>query len=276
MTAVSLFEQEKEDLRRQLSSATPKEAEEVLNLVFARMTEAMAADESEDAERQRVRAVMSLVRSAPALLMGADAQAEIVIPDAARGKTHLTPKTGIRFAGLGILAVLAVWLFLSGHVIPAFLAVIAALLPAAAKGIGNEEAVRARGIAAVDADRLLSATASLCRAVDICIADLAGLEQENRIKAGISGDEALLTMLGDLMEAKRAGKPELALGSLDEAEEYLRLSGFEMEEYDETHAADFDVLPTLGESRTIRPAFRKEGRLIRRGTAVVPQRRTLP
>lgn len=275
MTAVSLFEQEKESLRGQLLHATPKEAEEALQPVFARMTEAMAADEKEDAGRQRVRAVMALLLSAPALLSGADARAELVIPDAGK-KTGLTPAAGVKYGGFAILAAVAVWLLLGGHMIPALLTVIAALLIFSAKGIGGTETATARGIAAVDADRLLSAASALCRAADICLADLSGLEQERQLRAGLSGDEALLSTLGNLMEAKRAGRPELALESLDEAEQYLRLSGIELEEYDEAHAGDFDVLPTLGESRTIRPAFRKEGRLIRRGLAVVPQRRTLP
>ena len=276
MTAVSLFEQEKEGLRRQLLHASPGEAEEALTLAFARMTEAMAADEPEDAGRQRIRAVMALTRCAPALLAGADARAELVLPAASREKARLTPAAGVKYGGLALMAALAVWLFLGGHMIPALLAVIAALLPAAAKGAGGTESAQARGIAAVDADRLLSSAATLCRAADNCLSDLAGLEQESRLRAGASGDEALLSMLGNLMEAERSGRPELALGSLAEAEQYLRISGFEVEEYDEAHAEDFDVLPTLGESRTIRPAFRREGRLVRRGTAVVPQRRTLP
>ena len=275
MAAASLFEQEKGTLREQLINAAPKEAEEALTLAFARITEALAAEETDDAGRQRLRAVMSLLQEAPVLLAGADARAELVI-GADPEKTKLTPAQIVKYGGLVLMVVLALWLFLGGQVIPALLAVIAALLPVAVKSVQGTETAKARGIPTVDADRLLSSAAALCRAADICLSDLSGLEQEARLRSGVSGEEALLSMLGNLMEAKRAGRPELALESLSEAEQYLRLSGYEMEEYDDAHAVDFDVLPTLGEGRTIRPAFRKDGQLVRRGTAVMPQRRTIP
>ena len=46
-------------------------------------------------------------------------------------------------------------------------------------------------------------------------------------------------------------------------------------DYSKEHAAHFDVLPTLGAARTIRPALLREGRLVRKGVAAMQMERSV-
>ena len=55
--------------------------------------------------------------------------------------------------------------------------------------------------------------------------------------------------------------------SLAQAEQYLHMLGMEVLRYEEQSAAYFDVLPTMGEARTIRPALIRDGKVLRRGMA---------
>ena len=274
MTAAALFEKEKESLRGALESASPEEAGEAMRRAFARVTDGMAEQAADDEGRQRVRAVMSVAARSAGFLAAGSARAELVV--ASQEKKTPAPGRIALLAGAAVLVLIAAWLFLDGRATAALATLIGGLLLFGAKAVSPAEAAKARGIAGVDAERALSAAAEACRAADTCLADLEELEREGRLRAGLTADEALLTMLGNLMEAKEANRPDLALGSLQEAEQFLRLSGIEALPYDEKHAAYFDVLPTLGGARTIRPAFLKEGRLLQRGTAAVPQRRTSP
>ena len=63
--------------------------------------------------------------------------------------------------------------------------------------------------------------------------------------------------------------------SLDRAEQYLHMLGIEAVSFAEDSAAWFDVLPTMGEARTIRPALIKDGQVIRRGMAALPMERSV-
>ena len=49
----------------------------------------------------------------------------------------------------------------------------------------------------------------------------------------------------------------------------------ELVPYTPENAAMFDLLPTLGDARTIRPALMREGKLLRRGTAACRMERSV-
>lgn len=104
----------------------------------------------------------------------------------------------------------------------------------------------------------------------MCAADLALLEEDRGV-ARLSGtaDDAMLELLSAMMEARASGRQDLALRSLDQAEQYLRMLGVESVFYDPKHAALFDVLPARSGARTVRPALVRDGELVRRGVAAV-------
>ena len=108
------------------------------------------------------------------------------------------------------------------------------------------------------------------------MSDLALLEKENGT-ARLSGtaDDAMLDLLTALMEARASGRAELAMRSLSQAEQYLHALGIELIAYDAAHAQLFDVLPTMGEARTIRPAMMKDGKVLRRGVAALAAERSV-
>ena len=81
--------------------------------------------------------------------------------------------------------------------------------------------------------------------------------------------EAMLDLLSAMMEARASGRQDLALRSLDQAEQYLRMLGVQSVFYDAEHAALFDVLPARSGERTVRPALVRDGELVRRGVAAV-------
>ena len=84
-----------------------------------------------------------------------------------------------------------------------------------------------------------------------------------------TADEAMLDLLSAMMEARASGRQDLALRSLDQAEQYLRMLGVQSVFYDAEHAALFDVLPARSGERTVRPALVRDGELVRRGVAAV-------
>jgi hypothetical protein len=51
--------------------------------------------------------------------------------------------------------------------------------------------------------------------------------------------------------------------------------GVELIFYDEQHAQLFDLLPTMGSARTIRPAMMKDGKILRRGVAAAAMGRSV-
>jgi hypothetical protein len=133
---------------------------------------------------------------------------------------------------------------------------------------------KVRGVAYVEAKALVAQLAQICEAVDVCMSDLA-LVQAAGAQTRLSGtaDEAMLDLLIALMEAKTSGRNEMAMRSLSLAEEYLHMLGMEIIPYEAENAALFDMLPTMGAPRTIRPALMKNGKLVRRGVAAVAKER---
>ena len=78
---------------------------------------------------------------------------------------------------------------------------------------------------------------------------------------------ATVDLLVSLLEARATGRDDVAMRSLDQVEQALRAQGVEAVAYSAERAELFDLLPTLGEERTVRPALVRDGRLLRRGVA---------
>ena len=130
--------------------------------------------------------------------------------------------------------------------------------------------MQARGIPFADAKMLVRSLRQLCQAADICVSDLMLLEKDSgSIRLSGTADDAMLDLLTALMEAKASGRGDLALRSLSQAEQYLHMLGVELVFCGTENTALFDILPTMGETRTIRPAMMQDGKLLRRGVAAL-------
>ena len=173
-----------------------------------------------------------------------------------------------------MLAALAVYEAVGGKLTFALLQALGALLmlfgvngPLTAT---TKQTPHAQAEVAVDAEDMVREIGEICQAADLCAADLALIEKDNG-PARLSGtaDEAMLDLLSAMMEARASGRQDLALRSLDQAEQYLRMLGVQSVFYDAEHAALFDVLPARSGERTVRPALVRDGELVRRGVAAV-------
>ena len=220
------------------------------------------------------------MRRAPQLLRAAGARGELVIQDPPAQK-ETAPDALRRMAkpaGAFLLGALAVYELIDGQTLFALLQLLGAnllLLGGAAKKAESGQ-MQARGIPCADAQALVRALRELCQAVDICVSDLLLLEKDAGL-ARLSGsaDDAMLDLLSALMEAKASGRDDLAMRSLNQAQQYLHMLGVEILFYDPACAQHFDILPTMGESRTIRPAMMRDGKLLRRGTAALQAGRSV-
>ena len=233
----------------------------------------LAQDEQDDMARQRMQAVMACARRAPHMLRACAARGELLLEEAAASPKERLQK-GVRPLGGFLLAALAVYQVIEGR--PAFAALQLAgmCLLVFCGGQKAGTGVKARGVAVVDAELAVRMLREMCQAVDICVSDLMLLEKEAGA-ARLSGtaDEAMLDLLVSQLEAKASGRAELALRSLERAEQVLHMLGIEVRYYSAENADLFDVLPTMGEARTIRPALLKDGQVIRRGTAALAMER---
>ena len=263
------FERVRDDLRSRLSLCRTLEescaaAEKAIEGIAANL----AKNESSAADRQKAGAVLALCKNAPRLIYSCTARGELVLN---QSKESFTGKavSKLPLAGLGILLCVAAFEFLSGRIIPAVLTLIGAGLAAGSKGLlALTPAAEARGIPVCEADKMTAALADLCRAADVCLLDLDTIEKENALRLESRADEALLSYFGELLEAEASGRQDLAQRSLEGAKDYLSVLGIESLDYNDKNAVYFDVLPTLGEEKTLRPALLKDGRLLRRGVAV--------
>lgn len=282
MNAITVFEERKEEFRAQIQAAQEAKARiAAAQLALEQIACVLAQEEQDDTARQRQQAVLALARRAPELLDSAGAQGELVIAQAKEAKKPAKALHGAKAIGAGLLALLAAVELIDGRFI--FAAVQAAgcallflgggALPALFARAG---AAQARGIVTIDADVLLARVGDLCRAVDVCVSDLAILEKE----AGLSrlsgtADEAMIDLLLAMLEAKASGRADAGERMLARAEQYLRMLGMEAVMYSAETADSFDVLPTLSGERTVRPALYKDGKLIRRGVAARAMERSV-
>ena len=280
MNAVTAFSSRQEQLLAQLqSAANMDEAIASCMLALEQVACELAQDEQDDLARQRQQAVLAAVRRAPQLLRAVGAKGELVLEQAPLSKLGTPDKLRglMRPAGAFLLGALAVYELIDGKTLFALLQLLGAnLLFFSGMHKAESAQMTARGIPCVQAESMLRALQELCQAVDICVSDLMLLEKDAGM-AQLSGtaDDAMLDLLGALMEAKASGRGDLALRSLNQAQQYLHMLGVEIIPYSDAHAQLFDILPTMGDSRTIRPAMLKDGRLLRRGAAALQAGRSV-
>lgn len=276
MNAATAFEHRKDALREQLLQAQDaQQAALACTMALEQVACELAQDEEDEFARQRQQAVIAVARQAPALLQAGRARGELILAEQTT-KAEEGDKLGryLQLAGVFTLCALAVYEYVQGRSGVALLQAIGALLFAAGsmrmQPARQEESAKARGIAYVDASAALMQMQQLCEAVDVCIGDLALVERSgSSMRLSGTSDDAMLDLLVALMEAKASGRSEMALRSLNLAEEYLKMLGIAPVYYDAQTALLFDVLPTMGDSRTVRPALIKGDTLVRRGVAAV-------
>ena len=269
MTISSAFESNQEMLKKNLETChSVEESSSLIQLELDRMTDLMAQNTEDDLTRKRARAVMAVCRIAPKLICSCSAKGELFFEENEKvGLRGFIPK--LEYVGFILLISIASYEAISGRITPALLILVSMLIIFISKRMETDTpGAKARGIATINTDRMISLLGGLCRATDTCIEDLDVIEKENSIRHGELSDNAFLSLMENLMEAKFAGREDMALESLDEVEQYLRLMGIEMVLYDPSKDSYFEILPTLNEDRTIRPAFVKGGNLLRRGVAV--------
>ena len=281
MNAAAAFSHREAELLEQLAGAQEiDQAIAACSMALEQTACELAQDEQDEHARQRQQAVMALARRAPQLLHAAAARGELVVSgeQAAPAQSRQEKlRRGARAAGAFLLAALAVYELIGGHAVFAVLQLAGgALLLAAGKGEQAAVPCQARGIPCVDAEAAVRMLRGLCQAADVCVGDLALLDKDAGM-AHLTGtaDDAMLDLLTALMEAKASGRSELAMRSLSQAEQYLHGLGIELIAYDAAHAQLFDVLPTMGEARTIRPAMMKDGKVLRRGVAALAAERSV-
>ena len=270
MNAVAAFENRKDTLRAQLEeSENMPQAISAATMTLEQIACDLAQDEQDDFARQRQQAVMALAKRLPLGLRASRAKAQIVLEE-----TQEQPSR-VRRGAVGAGAVmLAVYEAVNGKMNFALLQALGALLMLfganGALTATTRQTPRAQAETAIDAADMVREVGEICQAADLCAADLALIEQDNA-PARLSGtaDEAMLDLLSAMMEARASGRQDLALRSLDQAEQYLRMLGVQSVFYDAEHAALFDVLPARSGERTVRPALVRDGELVRRGVAAV-------
>lgn len=267
MNAVTAFSHREEELRRQLEQANSMEEAIAACMMALEQTACeLAQEEQDELSRQRQQAVMACARRVPRLLSAVRAKGEMVLEETETEKPGVSRFT--KGAGLFLLAALAVYELIEGRALFAVLELFGAGLLLLGGRENGAVRAKARGMAYAEPEEVVRLLREQCQAVDICVSDLILLEREAGM-ARLSGtaDEAMLDLLISLLEAKESGRGELAMRSLAQAEQYLHMLGMEVLRYEEQSAAYFDVLPTMGEARTIRPAIIKDGQIVRRGVA---------
>ena len=271
MNAVAAFENRKDTLRTQLEeSENMPQAISAATMTLEQIACDLAQDEQDDFARQRQQAVMALAKRLPLGLRASRAKAQIVLEETQEQPSRV--RRGAVGAGAVMLAALAVYEAVNGKMNFALLQVLGALLMLfganGALTATTRQIPRAQAETAIDAADMVREVGEICQAADLCAADLALIEQDNA-PARLSGTAAMLDLLSAMMEARASGRQDLALRSLDQAEQYLRMLGVQSVFYDAEHAAMFDVLPARSGERTVRPALVRDGELVRRGVAAV-------
>ena len=273
MNALTAFENRKEQLLDALArAASVQEAVAASVMALEQVACELAQDEQDEHARQRQQAVLAALRLAPQLLFAAEAEGELVLAAIGAQKPEKPDKTrkAALAAGAFLLGSLAVYEAIDGQLLFTALQLIGGALAAFGlkKHGGAANGVQARGAVKINAGEMVRRLAAICRAADVCTGDLAALEAApGAMRLAGTADEGMLDLLAALMEAKASGRDEKAMRSLAQAEQYLHMLGVDMVFYGGENAALFDVLPTIGEARTIRPALVRDGEVLRRGVA---------
>ena len=277
MNALTAFSHREEQLLAALGQA--KDVDQAIaacSMALEQTACELAQDEQDDVARQRMQAVLACARHAPQMLRACAARGELVLCEAAASTKKERLQRGAKLLGAFLLAALAVYEMIEGRPVFAALQLAGGCLLFFCDGQKERQTVKARGVPCVDAQRTVQMLREMCQAADICVSDLMLLEKEAGA-ARLSGtaDEAMLDLLVSQLEAKASGRPEMAMRSLDRAEQYLHMLGMEVVFFSGENAKLFDILPTMGEVRTIRPALVKDGMVVRRGTAAMPMERSV-
>lgn len=254
-------------------AATADEATAAIRVAFERTAALMAQEETDEVTRQRVQAVLAVAKESGSFLRSAHAEGKLV---ADQSEEEESGQNGInrtfQYFGLGILATLVVYELINGAWVLAFMAVIGALLVyIGLNGTRPDQAQKwkAEGTVHFDSDRIVRTMFSVCEAIDIAVQDLAIIDSEQTVRKVSGQEEALLDFVSALLEAKESGRADLVADSVAEAEQTLRRIGIQAVRYSPENTAMFDLLPTVGPSRTVRPALLNGDRIIRRGVAAV-------
>ena len=259
MTTGEAYLQNRESLVQALQNAkTVKEGMTAIQMAFERTAAVLAQNEENELDRQRAQAVIAVAKQAPMFLKGIRAEGQLIAkqPEETEAGQKLGKGAMLQIAGAGIMAVLAVLLMFLGS----------------KEKQPEERMYRAEGKAVLDAEEILRSMEEICRCIDRAVTDLALIDREETGKAMEMQEDALLDLMSALMEARESGREDLALESLGEAEQTLRRLGIEAIRYSAERRDLFDVLPTLGDSRTVRPALISGDKVLRRGVAAVKTR----
>lgn len=271
MDAATAFEHRRDALRAQLAGARDMdEAARAVTMALEQTAAELMQQEGDELARQRQQAVLALARRAPRLLACARAEGELVV-----SPTAAAPARGrwLRAAGALVLAALALAMLADGKALFAALQAAGCALLLLAPAQSPLPQAKARGVLGVDADAAVRAVGELCAAADVCVSDLTLLSRDAGALAAGEAEEATLDLLASLVEARATGDGDAALCALSQAEQRLREMGVEIVDYDAEHAVLFDLLPTLGEARTVRPALLRDGKTLRRGVAACKMER---
>ena len=280
MNAAAVFEERKDDFLALIESAedAPSRVSAAQN-VMEQIACVLAQEEQDDAIRQRQQAVFAALKRAPGMLSCAGAQGELVITAGEKKQKAGKAKVSLKTVGAGILALLAAYELIDGQLIFALLQLCGGalvLFGGGALSLPALPAAKARGVATVDEKALLDRIGDLCRAADVCCADLALLEREaGLMRLSGTADEATIDLLCAMLEAKASGRADAGERVLNLAQQVLHMLGMEAVYFSADMAAYFDVLPTLSGERTIRPAIIKDGKLLRRGVAAKAAERSV-
>lgn len=272
MDAMQAFEKHKEEISEQLRRAqSPQQAMTAATIALERIASELAQGETEERARQRQQAVLAQAKRSVMFMRAAKAEGQLVMqPAKGEPVVRRRLRMGARTAGAALLAILAAGQWIGGSATLCCLQLLGALLLLLGTDAQKTQAgvPAAQGIMRVDDRELLRAIGECCQAADVCVSDLALLEQDAGATHIVgTADDAMLDLLVSLMEAKATGREDAALRSLDQAESYLRMLGVTPIYFTPENAALFDVLPTISGERTIRPALMKDGGLLRRGVA---------
>ena len=123
----------------------------------------------------------------------------------------------------------------------------------------------------VDERELADRLEEIMKAVDVALdSERADIEKTKQLmETAVNDDE--LRLFSYLMEAKMTGSPEYALEQLDEVEHYLLSQDILVINYSKGNEKYFDFV-NGEETKTVRPAFVREGRVLMKGIAQIRPR----
>ena len=128
--------------------------------------------------------------------------------------------------------------------------------------------------AGVDADAVWKV---LCRTGETMDRKLEAFSEQERAReaelaaANAPGADSMdpeeLQLLGDLLEALYSDNGEFSLRQLKKVRVFLERRGVDVIDFDPALTAEFELLPTKNETRTLRPALTANGKLLLAGRA---------